>query len=79
MRQPKVKLFGKTYKVSRIEWNNETGEIDNIVYYYPDGDTNIIFEYKYIDYGHETKELTEPMTQPHDGHIGVPNIKEILI
>ena len=79
MKQPKVKLFRRIYNVSKIEWNKETGEIDHIVYIYPNGETNFIFQFEKIDYGHEFKELTKPITHPHQGYVGVPNFESVLI
>lgn len=78
MRYPKVKLFGKTYNVVKIEWDKETGEIEHIVYIYPSGEINLIFQFEKIDYGHEIKDLAEPFTQPHYGYVGVPSFESVL-
>lgn len=79
MRQPRVKLFGKIYNVLRIEWNNETGEKDHILYFQAPGQRNFIYKYDKINYGHELRDLTKPIAHPFDGHIGVSSFEEVLI
>lgn len=79
MKQPKVKLFGNIYQVKNIEWNKDTGEIDHIIYIYPNGETNLILQFDKVDYGHEVKDLTEPATHPHDRFVRVPSFESVLI
>lgn len=79
MKQPKVMVFGKTYNVIEIRFDNETGKLDAIFFEYPNGDVRLIKECKKVDYGRGPVKLIEPMAHPHEEIILFPNINDVFI
>ncbi|MGK4040846.1 hypothetical protein AB0Y20_00995 [Heyndrickxia oleronia] len=81
MRQPNIKLFGKTYKVIQIEFSRETGLIEKIIYQVSEHQLKTIFRSdemitKSLTSTYKIKQLTE---HPYHDYAYAPDLESLLI
>ena len=79
MKQPKIMLFGDVWDVIKIEFHEETGELNSIIYQYHNGESNLIVQSKQVDYGSGPVPLKNPIVHPNEGFVVAPNLNDLFV
>ncbi|MGM9987609.1 MAG: hypothetical protein ACI35O_10320 [Bacillaceae bacterium] len=80
MKQPKIKIFGDTYNVNLIEFN-DNGIINRVVYQVNQNRTETVFKGDEIDNDSLTtkRKIQKPTKHPYHEYAYAPDLESLLV
>ncbi|MEC2463789.1 hypothetical protein P9X10_02580 [Bacillus cereus] len=81
MKQPKINIQGKIYKVLELGFNSKTGELDKVLFQYNSHENGRIFKSHQVETASLTgyEPITETVRHPYHNHYLTPDLISLII